>query len=95
MKLLEIKLLTDENISPKVVTFLRQSGFDVIDTKEQQWFGTSEFVFANRFFSWQWTFFLGQFWLLRKHEYGSVTDQIVNNFKIRIMIVPDNHETSR
>jgi predicted nuclease of predicted toxin-antitoxin system len=42
MKLLEIKLLTDENISPKVVTFLRQSGFDVIDAKEQQWFGTSD-----------------------------------------------------
>lgn len=42
MKLWEIKLLTDENISPKVVTFLRQSGLDVLDTKEQQWFGTSD-----------------------------------------------------
>lgn len=42
MKLQEIKLLTDENISPKVVVFLRQSGLDVLDTKEQQWFGTSD-----------------------------------------------------
>lgn len=42
MKLQAIKLLTDENISPKVVEFLRQSEFDILDTKEKKWFGTSD-----------------------------------------------------
>lgn len=39
MKLFEIKILSDENISPGVVKFLRSKGFDVLDTKEQKWFG--------------------------------------------------------
>jgi len=42
MKLRTLKILTDENISPKVVSFLRQDGFDVLDTKEQQWYGKNE-----------------------------------------------------
>ena len=33
-----IKILADENISPKVVAFLRSHGIDVLDTKEQSWF---------------------------------------------------------
>jgi len=37
-----IKVLTDENISPKVVTFLRSQGIDVLDTKEQSWFGKQD-----------------------------------------------------
>lgn len=39
MKFCEIRILTDENISPKVLTFLRERGIDVIDTKEQNWNG--------------------------------------------------------
>jgi predicted nuclease of predicted toxin-antitoxin system len=38
----EIKVLTDENISPKVVVFLRNSGMDVLDTKEQSWYGMED-----------------------------------------------------
>ena len=37
MKLLDVKILTDENISPKVVSFLRNVGLDVLDVKEQHW----------------------------------------------------------
>ncbi|GJQ50449.1 hypothetical protein KsCSTR_23680 [Candidatus Kuenenia stuttgartiensis] len=39
MKFCEIRILTDENISPKVLPFLRERGIDVIDTKEQSWHG--------------------------------------------------------
>lgn len=42
MKLQAIKILTDENISPKVVAFLRQAGVDVRDVKEEEWFGTAD-----------------------------------------------------
>lgn len=38
----QAKLLTDENISPKVVATLRQQGMDILDTKEQGWFGTDD-----------------------------------------------------
>lgn len=34
MKLIQARLLTDENISPKVVEYLRNIGLDVLDTKE-------------------------------------------------------------
>ena len=42
MKLNQITLLTDENISPKVVACLRRMGLDILDTKEQQWHGTKD-----------------------------------------------------
>ena len=42
MKLASVKILTDENISPKVVYYLRNKGFDVLDTKEQKWFGKDD-----------------------------------------------------
>mgnify|MGYP001054875797 CR=1 FL=1 len=42
MKLHDIKILTDENISPKVVAFLRQYGIDTLDTKEQNWHGQND-----------------------------------------------------
>ena len=38
----KMKLLVDENISPKVVAFLRSHGIDVLDTKEQSWFGKED-----------------------------------------------------
>ncbi len=37
-----LKILTDENISPKVVSFLREKGFDVIDAKEKGWQGAAD-----------------------------------------------------
>jgi predicted nuclease of predicted toxin-antitoxin system len=42
MKLHSVKIFTDENISPKVVAFLRQCGYDILDTKEQQWYGKDD-----------------------------------------------------
>ena len=47
MKLHQIKLLTDENISPKVVTRLRQIGIDILDTKEEQWYGAEDETLLN------------------------------------------------
>jgi len=37
MRLQDVKILK-ENISPKVVRFLRDVGFDVLDVKEQHWY---------------------------------------------------------
>ncbi|MBF0352325.1 MAG: DUF5615 family PIN-like protein [SAR324 cluster bacterium] len=37
-----MQILTDENISPKVVAFLRQQGVNVLDAKEQKWYGFSD-----------------------------------------------------
>jgi predicted nuclease of predicted toxin-antitoxin system len=37
-----LKLLTDENVSPRVVSFLRENGFDVLDVKESALNGTSD-----------------------------------------------------
>ncbi|WP_165741610.1 DUF5615 family PIN-like protein [Candidatus Thiosymbion oneisti] len=42
MKLNQVPLLTDENISPKVVACLRNMGLDVLDAKEQLWYGTDD-----------------------------------------------------
>ena len=42
MKFDELRILTDKNISPKVVTFLRKHNIDVLDTKEQGWYGKSD-----------------------------------------------------
>ena len=42
MKLSGLKLLTDENVSPRVVSFLRGNGFDVLDVKESALNGTSD-----------------------------------------------------
>lgn len=48
MRLLQARLLTDENISPKVVEYLRNIGLDVLDTKEQLWYGTEDEELINR-----------------------------------------------
>lgn len=42
MRLSDFKLLTDENVSPRVVAFLRDNGFDVLDVKESSLNGTSD-----------------------------------------------------
>jgi len=42
MKLDSIHILTDENISPKVVECLRDQGLDVLDVKEERWYGKED-----------------------------------------------------
>ncbi len=37
-----LNLLTDENVSPRVVAFLREKGCDVIDVKEKGWHGADD-----------------------------------------------------
>ena len=44
MKLQNVKILTDENISPKVVRFFREQGINVVDVKEEGWHGTEDVV---------------------------------------------------
>ncbi len=44
MRLSDYMLLTDENVSPRVVSFLREKGFDVLDVKESGMNGTSDHV---------------------------------------------------
>ena len=48
MKLRDFGLLTDENIDPEVVAFLRQSGFDVWDVCEQGWQGTTDLTLIQQ-----------------------------------------------
>ena len=47
MKIQDVKILTDENISPKVVGFLRNVGLDVLDVKEQHWHGQNDEVLLD------------------------------------------------
>lgn len=42
MKLRDIRILTDENISPRVIAFLKDQEIDVLDTKEQKWYGKED-----------------------------------------------------
>lgn len=42
MRLSDYMLLADENVSPRVVSFLREKGFDVLDVKESGMNGTSD-----------------------------------------------------
>jgi predicted nuclease of predicted toxin-antitoxin system len=51
MKFRSLKILTDENISPRVVSFLRQKGTDVIDTKEEKWHGKDDEYLLEKAFS--------------------------------------------
>jgi len=48
MKLRDFPLLTDENISPVVVEYLRNEGFNVLDVTENGWQGDSDTEQLNR-----------------------------------------------
>jgi predicted nuclease of predicted toxin-antitoxin system len=38
----ELKFLTDENVSPRVLAFLRERGHNVLDVKEEGWIGQDD-----------------------------------------------------
>jgi len=42
MKISSLKVLTDENVSPLIVSFLRKKNIDVADVKEKGWQGTED-----------------------------------------------------
>ena len=42
MDLQALKVLTDENVSPRVVAFLREKGLDLVDVKEKGWYGADD-----------------------------------------------------
>ena len=42
MKISSLKLLTDENVSPRIVSFLQKKGIDVVDVKERGWHGNED-----------------------------------------------------
>ncbi len=42
MTIRDFDLLTDENIDPLIVQFLREAGFDVLDVKEEGWAGRKD-----------------------------------------------------
>ena len=39
MRFKSLKFLSDENLSPRVVSFLRGKEIDIVDVKEHKWFG--------------------------------------------------------
>ena len=42
MNFKDIRLLADENVSPRVVTYLRNRGIDILDVKEMKWYGRED-----------------------------------------------------
>lgn len=47
----KVKILTDENVSPKIVKVMRTQGYDVKDIKEEKLFGVSDhqvLILANK-----------------------------------------------
>ena len=51
MKLREFRLLTDENIDPEVIAFLRGEGFGVLDVREASLGGSSDTVLLRQAFA--------------------------------------------
>jgi predicted nuclease of predicted toxin-antitoxin system len=42
MKFNSVKILADENISPRILAFLRAKGIDAVDVKEKGWYGSTD-----------------------------------------------------
>ena len=66
MKINQVTLLADENISPRVVACLRRMGLDVLDTKEQQWQGTADAELITRAYQEQ------RFILTHDSDFGTI-----------------------
>lgn len=48
MTLRGLRLISDENVSPRVVSFLREHGCDVLDVKEEGWLGADDSLLLRR-----------------------------------------------
>ena len=48
MRLRDFPLLTDENLAPIIVAFLRREGFDVLDVAENGWRGEDDGILLQR-----------------------------------------------
>ncbi len=48
MKLRDFGILTDQNLHPEVVAFLRSEGFNVLDVREQGVLGTEDLILLQR-----------------------------------------------
>lgn len=48
MTLRSLRLLSDENVSPRVVSFLREHGCNVLDVKEEGWLGADDSSLLSR-----------------------------------------------
>ena len=47
MRFSQIKIIADENISPRIVCWFRKNGFDILDVKEENWQGFSDEFIKN------------------------------------------------
>jgi len=48
MKFGSVKILADENISPRILSFLRTKGIDAVDVKEKGWQGSNDRYILER-----------------------------------------------
>lgn len=48
MKLREFRFVTDENVDPDVVAYLRGAGWDIVDAVENGWQGTRDLELLRR-----------------------------------------------
>jgi predicted nuclease of predicted toxin-antitoxin system len=108
MKFSQLKLLTDENIAPKIKTFLRDQGFNVLDVKENGWQGRDDIFLLdvsmeeNRFVVSRDADFGELVVRQRKPFYGIIylrsknplPDDLIKNISKLIQLDPEVHERS-
>jgi len=51
MKFRSLKMLADENVSPRAVSFHREKGIDVTDAKERKWRGREDEYLLEKAYS--------------------------------------------
>lgn len=66
MKFRELRLLVDENVSPRVTAFLRSCGMDLLDVKENGWFGKEDVELLEKAYE------EGRFVLTHDSDFGAL-----------------------